>query len=86
MQKHHHLRPFLAFILLGPLVVGTTTLHAQEADDPRLAFFESKIRPALIEHCYECHSVEAAEKGRKRVAAKGEGRGGRGKGEKTQRI
>lgn len=66
MQKHHHLRPFLAFILLGPLVVGTTTLHAQEADDPRLAFFESKIRPALIEHCYECHSVEAAEKGKLR--------------------
>ena len=66
MQKLHHLRPSLAFILLGLLVVGTTPLHAQEADDPRLAFFESKIRPALIEHCYECHSVEAAAKGKLR--------------------
>ncbi|MEX2581237.1 MAG: DUF1553 domain-containing protein [Verrucomicrobiales bacterium] len=28
-----------------------------EADD--IAFFEKKIRPALIKHCYECHSDEA---------------------------
>ncbi len=27
------------------------------ADDT--AFFESKIRPVLVEHCYECHSAEA---------------------------
>ncbi len=24
-----------------------------------IAFFEQKIRPILIEHCYECHSLEA---------------------------
>jgi len=29
-----------------------------EAD---IAFFESKIRPVLIQHCYECHSVESGE-------------------------
>src|SRR6187551_2428884 len=23
------------------------------------AFFESKIRPVLVKHCYECHSVES---------------------------
>jgi mono/diheme cytochrome c family protein len=29
------------------------------ADDaPSVAFFESKIRPVLADHCYECHSVE----------------------------
>ena len=66
MQKRQNLCPSLALNLLGLLVVGTTPLHSQEADDPRLAFFESKIRPALIEHCYECHSVEAAEKGKLR--------------------
>ncbi|MEM6692165.1 MAG: c-type cytochrome domain-containing protein, partial [Planctomycetota bacterium] len=27
--------------------------------DERLDFFESKIRPLLVEHCYECHSHEA---------------------------
>ena len=25
---------------------------------PRLAFFESKIRPVLVKECYSCHSVE----------------------------
>ncbi len=25
----------------------------------QLAFFESRIRPALVEHCYECHSAGA---------------------------
>jgi hypothetical protein len=24
-----------------------------------LAFFESKVRPVLVKHCYECHSVES---------------------------
>ncbi|MEI7686613.1 MAG: c-type cytochrome domain-containing protein, partial [Planctomycetota bacterium] len=28
-------------------------------DSGRLAFFESKIRPILVEHCYRCHSVKA---------------------------
>lgn len=26
--------------------------------DERLEFFESKIRPVLVEHCYACHSAE----------------------------
>ena len=32
------------------------------ADNPtreQLAFFEKKIRPVLVEHCYPCHSAEA---------------------------
>jgi hypothetical protein len=28
------------------------------ADEP-LAFFEQRIRPVLVEHCYECHSRQA---------------------------
>jgi hypothetical protein len=27
--------------------------------EPQLAFFETKIRPVLVEHCYECHAVGA---------------------------
>jgi hypothetical protein len=27
----------------------------------QLAFFEAKIRPVLVEHCYECHSAGASE-------------------------
>ncbi len=34
------------------------------AGDPRLLFFEQKIRPVLIEHCYECHSAEASARGK----------------------
>lgn len=29
------------------------------AEPESLDFFEAKIRPVLIEHCYECHSVES---------------------------
>ena len=37
-----------------------------EAKDSQesLAFFESKIRPVLVEQCYSCHSQEAATKGK----------------------
>jgi hypothetical protein len=27
--------------------------------DDGMAFFESKIRPVLVKHCYECHSAES---------------------------
>ena len=36
------------------------------ADDPTdpagVAFFEAKVRPLLVRHCYQCHSADA-EKG-----------------------
>ena len=34
-----------------------TVSHA--ADDEGVRFFEQKIRPVLVEHCYGCHSVKA---------------------------
>jgi Protein of unknown function (DUF1553)/Protein of unknown function (DUF1549)/Planctomycete cytochrome C len=39
---------------------------AQFASTPtpeQLDFFESKIRPLLIDHCYDCHSLDAGELG-----------------------
>ncbi len=34
--------------------------QGESADEvAQVAFFETKIRPVLIENCYECHSVEA---------------------------
>ena len=48
----------LAFVLFGSGTVLAADPPA--ADDPKaLAFFESKIRPVLVEHCYQCHSAEA---------------------------
>ena len=35
------------------------TANSQEPDRANLEFFESRIRPALIEHCYECHSGQS---------------------------
>jgi mono/diheme cytochrome c family protein len=40
-------------ICLGTFAVG------QDATSEGMAFFESKIRPLLMKHCYECHSEEA---------------------------
>ena len=42
----------LAIILLA-------SSFAFSADPAGIAFFEQKIRPVLVEHCYSCHSAEA---------------------------
>lgn len=39
------------------LALVALTAVAKEA--PNLAFFEQKVRPVLVEHCYACHSGEA---------------------------
>jgi hypothetical protein len=39
------------------IVASSAALHAKDASG--IAFFESKIRPVLVRHCYECHSSEA---------------------------
>ncbi len=46
------------------MVLLCLALPVGAAEDPRptaeqIAFFESKIRPVLAEHCYQCHSVTA---------------------------
>ncbi len=38
------------------LLAITTPLRAQDAG---VEFFEKKIRPVLVEHCYECHATNA---------------------------
>jgi hypothetical protein len=51
-------RALLCAIILGclnGLMLSQNQLRAQ--DDVR--FFESKIRPVLVKHCYECHSTES---------------------------
>jgi hypothetical protein len=43
------------------LLLGWTVPAAAQAPsgDAGLDFFEKKVRPVLVEHCYGCHSVEA---------------------------
>lgn len=41
------------------LLLLSVALLSDAAENADHAFFESKIRPVLVEHCYECHSNEA---------------------------
>src|SRR6516162_3370343 len=45
----------LAFTLLLLLATGGTAF----CQDAGIEFFETKIRPVLVEHCYKCHSHAA---------------------------
>ncbi len=38
------------------LVLWAAHVHAAEVASDSTEFFESKIRPLLVEHCYECHN------------------------------
>jgi hypothetical protein len=41
------------------ILVVMVLASSSSAADPGTEFFEKKIRPVLVEHCYECHSAEA---------------------------
>lgn len=53
------------YIIVGAMLLSLYELSlAQEPPTAeQVAFFEAKIRPVLIEHCYKCHSADAAAKG-----------------------
>lgn len=42
------------------LTLCLSTFHAWSAPDKDLEFFERRVRPVLVQHCYECHSAEAS--------------------------
>ena len=46
-------------VLLWFTVVSLLPASFVSADTAKLDFFESKIRPVLVEHCHSCHSDEA---------------------------
>ena len=41
-----------------------TSPKGSAAEPVGIAFFEKHIRPALVEHCYQCHSAEAVKVGK----------------------
>ncbi len=49
-------------VLLLLLLITTSSLQGDDNDHRGLDFFEAKIRPELVKHCYECHSAGAAGK------------------------
>ncbi|MCE9533524.1 MAG: PSD1 and planctomycete cytochrome C domain-containing protein [Planctomycetes bacterium] len=50
------------FLVLFGCVFPSVGSGAEKPAD--LLFFESKIRPILVEHCYRCHSLEARNSGK----------------------
>lgn len=55
MQIPRQPSQFLLAVLI--LAVHSIAMQAEEATD--FDFFEKKIRPVLVQHCYECHAVES---------------------------
>jgi hypothetical protein len=54
------MRRALRLFLFG--LLAATPVWAEEParpSDDQLAFFETKIRPVLVTHCYECHAAES---------------------------
>ena len=50
----------VCFGIAGCLSIFVTSLQGQEPSSvPELEFFEKRIRPVLVDRCYECHSVES---------------------------
>ena len=52
----------LSYLLLvsgSPTTIGAD--HQKTIEPKQLEFFEARIRPVLIKHCYECHSAKSDE-------------------------
>ena len=58
---HMNRKQFPALLLAFAAVANGGVVNADEQRE----FFEKKIRPVLVEHCYECHSIDSDEAGGK---------------------
>ena len=47
----------LSIVIL--LAAGLAGASDRAVERQRLEFFESKIRPVLVKHCYECHAADS---------------------------
>ena len=53
------IRSLVFVCLLISALASTARAADSEFSDQDLQFFETKVRPVLVEHCYRCHSTEA---------------------------
>jgi hypothetical protein len=52
--------PWMAAVLVFPLALPwTAAARGAEPARAKVDFFEKKIRPILVQHCYKCHSAQA---------------------------
>ncbi|MFN9824103.1 MAG: hypothetical protein ACK58J_08110, partial [Planctomyces sp.] len=57
---HGLLQGLLVLLLITattPVTAADESAHVATAE--QLAFFETRIRPVLVTHCYQCHSSES---------------------------
>lgn len=54
-------RSLLAIACIGALLIAVGDDRLLADDVESVQFFETRIRPVLVRHCYECHSHAAAE-------------------------
>ncbi|WP_345684106.1 PSD1 and planctomycete cytochrome C domain-containing protein [Novipirellula caenicola] len=53
----------IGLTIVGPIVLLPSVALAEPAESvpqSEIDFFENRIRPVLVEHCYSCHSSDAA--------------------------
>jgi mono/diheme cytochrome c family protein len=62
--------------LIGAALFAVPAAAAAEPSREQLDFFESRVRPVLAEHCYECHGVAAQKAGLRLDSRVGWQRGG----------
>ena len=60
--------------MLAPAIASASPTPEQ------IAFFETKIRPVLAQHCYQCHSAEALRTGKLKASLLVDSRAGMAKG------
>src|SRR5687768_11197092 len=51
--------PMLAGAVVALFLSVPATAAAGAPDPAALEFFEARVRPVLVEHCYKCHSADA---------------------------
>jgi hypothetical protein len=65
----------LSLLTLGMLLLTAMASRANppanEFDSAKLDYFEKKVRPLLVNHCYTCHSAETKPSGNLRVDDRG---------------
>jgi len=60
MSRLHGLPRLHAAWLIAVVGLAASTAKGEALPADQVEFFEKKIRPVLVAHCYECHSAESA--------------------------
>jgi len=53
----------LVLVLISATTVPSLALDSTSSTPAQVQFFETKVRPVLVEHCYKCHSQESDSNG-----------------------